>query len=69
MEGLTSALLDHVRPGVVIEVGRYLVVGSEDSEVAVAQVTSVEPNGIVHVRVLPGPATEHLHHLSATSGA
>ena len=59
-DGLTSALLEHARPGVTVEAGSYLPVGSDDSELVVARVVSVEPNGVVYTRVLPGPASEHL---------
>ena len=63
-DGLTSALLEHFRPGVTVEAGSYLLVGSDDSELAVARVVSVEPDGVVYTRVLPGPASEHLDMLS-----
>jgi len=59
-DGLTSALLQHARPGVTVEAGCSLVVGSDDSEPPVARLVSVEPNGTVYTRVLPGPASEHL---------
>jgi len=68
-DGLTPALVEHARPGVTVEAGRYLVVGSEDSELAVARVVSVEPNGVVYARVLPGPAGEHLHLVGDSSAA
>jgi len=41
--------------------GSYLVVGDEDADPAVAEVVSVDAMGIVLVRVLPGPAEQHLH--------
>jgi hypothetical protein len=68
-DGLTPALVEHARPGVTVEPGRYLVVGSDDSELAVARVVSVEPNGVVYTRVLPGPAVEHLHLVGGSSAA
>jgi hypothetical protein len=68
-DGLTSALVEHARPGVVVKAGTYLVVGSEDSELAIARVVSVEPDGVVHTRVLPGPASEHLHLVGTSSAA
>ena len=67
-DGLTPALVEHTRPGVALSAGAYVLVGSEDSELAVARVVSVEPDGLVYTRVLPGPASEHLH-LVGTSGA
>jgi hypothetical protein len=42
-------------------VGSYLIVGDEDAEPAVAEVVSVDAKGVVLVRVLPGPAEQHLH--------
>ncbi len=58
-DGLTYGDLEDVAPGTVVEPGRYLVVGDYDAEPAVAQVVDVKPDGVVLLRVLPGPATEH----------
>lgn len=58
---LTHAVAEDVKPGVDLIVGSYLVVGNEEADPAVAQVVSVDARGIVLVRVLPGPAEEHLH--------
>ena len=66
-DGLTPALMEHARPGVTVEAGTYLLVGSDDSELAVARIVSVEPDGIVYTRVLPGPAREHLHLLGSSA--
>jgi hypothetical protein len=60
-DGLTHTNRRHLRPGVDLIVGSYLVVGDEDAEPAVAEVVSVDAKGIVLVRVLPGAAEEHLH--------
>jgi hypothetical protein len=68
-DGLTPALVEHARPGVTVDPGTYLLVGSDDSELAVARIVSVEPDGLVSVRVLPGPASEHLHLLGSSSAA
>jgi hypothetical protein len=68
-DGLTPALAEHARPGVALDPGTYVVVGSEDSALAVARVVSVEPSGLVYTRVLPGPASEHLHLLGTSSAA
>lgn len=49
--------------------GEYLVVGAEDAEPAVAEVVDVRPDGVVLLRVLDGPAKDHLglvRHASAT---
>jgi hypothetical protein len=60
-EGLTHTHRRRLKPGVDLIVGSYLVVGDEDAEPAVAEVVSVDAKGVVLVRVLPGPAEEHLH--------
>ncbi|MHB1444900.1 MAG: hypothetical protein ACYCTI_05065 [Acidimicrobiales bacterium] len=58
---LTHANRRHMRPGVDLIVGSYLVVGNEEADPAVAEVVSVDAKGVVLVRVLPGPAEDHLH--------
>jgi len=68
-DGMTPALVEHARPGTSLEAGTYVLVGSDDSDVAVARVVSVEPDGLVYTRVLPGPASEHVHLLGASSAA
>jgi hypothetical protein len=60
-EGLTHTHRRHLKPGVDLIVGSYLVVGDEDAEPAVAEVVNVDAKGVVLVRVLPGPVEEHLH--------
>ena len=69
VDGLTSTLVEYARPGFTLEAGTYVLVGSDDSELAVARVVSVEPDGLVYTRVLPGPASEHVHLLGASSAA
>jgi hypothetical protein len=59
--GLTHANARHLPPGRTLTVGEYLVVGNEEADPAVAEVVSVDPDGILLVRVLPGPAEDHLH--------
>ena len=59
-DGLTHAVAEDLKPGIDLIVGSYLVVGNEDADPAVAQVVSVDARGIVLVRVLPGPAEDHL---------
>lgn len=59
-DGLTHGHMDDATAGVVIEPGGYLVVGDDDAEAAVAQVVAVEDDGVVLLRVLPGPAQAHL---------
>ncbi|MGH9188976.1 MAG: hypothetical protein ACRD0Q_02915 [Acidimicrobiales bacterium] len=40
--------------------GEYIVVGNEEADPAVAEVVSIDERGVVLVRVLPGPADEHI---------
>jgi hypothetical protein len=58
-DALTHASLADASTGAKIEPGRYLVVGDYDADPAVAQVVEVAPNGVVLLRVLPGPARLH----------
>lgn len=60
-DGLTHAHLDDVESDVEIVPGIFVVVGNEDADPAVAEVVSIDPDGIMLVRVLPGPAEDHLH--------
>jgi hypothetical protein len=65
-DGLTHASLKDASTGAVIEPGRYVVVGDEDADPAVAQVVEVKANGVVLLRVLPGHADQHLDLLGRT---
>jgi hypothetical protein len=62
-DGLTHASARDVSPGVTLAPGMFVIVGNEDAESAVAEVASIDDRGIVLVRVLPGPAEDHLHWL------
>src|SRR5437016_5201995 len=62
--GLTPTLLRYASPGADIRVGSYVLVGSEDAELAVAEVVEIDDRGVAMVRVLPGPADDHRHLLS-----
>jgi hypothetical protein len=64
--GLTPTLAEYARPGVELRPGAYVLVGSEDSELAVAEIVEVREDGVVFTRVLPGPAQDHLDLLSAS---
>lgn len=64
-DGLTHTNRRGAKPGVVLEPGVHVVVGNEEADPAVAEVVSVDEDGIVLVRVLPGPADDHLHLVSA----
>lgn len=59
-DGLTHGNVRNVAPGKKPIVGEHVVVGNEEAEPAVAEVVQVGPDGSVLVRVLPGPAEEHL---------
>jgi hypothetical protein len=58
--GLTYGHLDDVVPGTDLMAGRYLIVGDEDADPAVAQVVEIRDDGTVLLRVLPGHAEQHL---------
>lgn len=60
-EGLTHTHVDHVEADIELVPGAFIVVGNEEADPAVAEVVAVEPDGLVLVRVLPGPAGDHLH--------
>jgi hypothetical protein len=60
-EGLTHGNVRNVAPGAKLGVGDYILVGNEEADAAVAEVVQVGPDGLVLVKVLPGPAAEHLH--------
>jgi hypothetical protein len=64
-DGLTPTLARFARPGVSLEVGVFVEVGAEDAEPAVAEVVDLRAGGVVWLRVLPGPASDHLELLSA----
>lgn len=65
-DGFTHASIKDASPGVQIELGRYVVVGDEDADPAVAHVVEVRANGVVLLRVLPGHADLHLDLLGRT---
>lgn len=67
-EGLTHASVKDLAPGVELVAGSYVVVGNEEADPAVARVVTVEHDGVVLVRVLPGAAEEHLHFLTGRPG-
>jgi hypothetical protein len=60
-EGLTHGNVRNAVPGTRLVVGEYVVVGNEEADPAVAEVVQVGPEGLVLVRVLPGPAEQHLN--------
>ena len=60
-DGLTHTNVRDVESGIALHVGDHVVVGNEEADPAVAEVVSIDARGIVLVRVLPGPAENHLH--------
>lgn len=60
-DGLTHASVQDATPGVTLSPGAHVVVGNEEADPAVAEVVSIDDDGVVLVRVLPGPAEDHLH--------
>jgi hypothetical protein len=62
---LTATLARFARPGVNLEVGASGAVGADDAEPAVAEIVDVRADGVVLLRVLPGPVSDHLELLSA----
>jgi hypothetical protein len=63
-EGLTHGNVRNAGPGVDLSPGRFVVVGNEDADPAVAEVVRLEDRGVVLVRVLPGSVADHVHLLS-----
>lgn len=59
-DGPTYGDLRDAEAGVIVEGGRYLIVGDDDADPAVAQVVEVRRDGVVLLRVLPGHADQHL---------
>jgi len=57
--GLTYGHIDDAAPGTEIKPGRYLIVGDDGADPAVAQVVEVKDDGTVLPRVLPGHAEQH----------
>jgi hypothetical protein len=58
--GLTHARVRDAAPGVDLEIGRCVVVWDEGADDGVAEIVQIDADGIVLVRVLPGPAEDHV---------
>ena len=58
-DGLTHAHVDDLAEGVTPSPGAYLIVGDDDADPAVAEVVSIESDGVILLRVLPGHADVH----------
>ena len=53
--GLTHTRLEDLERPLDLRPGMFVIVGNEEAAPAVAEVAVVEPDGLVLVRVLPGP--------------
>lgn len=59
-DGLTHGSIRNAGPGVRLQVGGHIIVGSEDADPAVARVVSIgDDDGVVLVAVLPGSVDAH----------
>lgn len=63
--GLTHASAANAEPGISLAPGDFIVVGNEDADPAVAEIVEVKESGVVLLRVVPGPAEQHLHLVSS----
>ena len=59
-DGLTHTRVKDLERSLDLRPGMFVIVGNEEADAAVAEVVAVEPDGLVLVRVLPGPASDHL---------
>lgn len=60
-DGLTHGNFRNARSGLDLVRGRYVVVGNEEADAAVAEVVRVEEDGVVLVRVLPRSIEDTVH--------
>ena len=58
-DGLTHGNARNARPEVELVPGRYVVVGNEEADPAVAVVVRINDNGAVLMRVLPGSVEDN----------
>jgi hypothetical protein len=59
-DGLTHTRVKDLERPLDLALGMFVIVGNEEADPAVAEVVAVEPDGLVLVRVLPGPVGDHL---------
>jgi hypothetical protein len=57
--GLTHAHVDDATAGAHLEQGGFIVVGDDGADPGVAEIVEVRNDGVVLLRVLPGPAELH----------
>lgn len=58
-DGSTHGNVRNARADVELAAGRYVIVGNEEAEAAVAEVVRIDDNGVVLVRVLPGSVDDN----------
>jgi hypothetical protein len=58
-DGLTHGSIRNAQREVDLVAGRYIVVGNEEADPAVAEVVRIQDNGVVLVRVLPGSVEDN----------
>ena len=58
-DGLTHGHIRNAQHRVNVAPGRYIVVGNEEADPAVAEVVRIQDNGVVLVRVLPGSVEDN----------
>ena len=63
-DGLTHAHVDDVETGLELVAGSFVIVGNAEADPAVAEVVAIDDDGVVLVRVLPGPVEQHLHRVT-----
>jgi len=59
-DGLTHGNVRNGASGVELSPGRFVIVGNEDADPAVAEIVRVEGRAVVLVRVLPGSVRDRL---------
>lgn len=52
------------RPGLLLEIGRHVVIGDDDADPMVARIVAVDSSGNVELQVLPGPIETRADHLT-----
>lgn len=62
-DGLTHVSTKDLAAGVQAVPGTILIVGSEDADPAVADVASIDEDGVMLVRVFPGSVEANRHRL------
>jgi hypothetical protein len=64
-DGLTHTNVRNLERQTPLSVGEFVTVGNEEADPAVAEVVEIADDGFVRVRVLRGPAEDHLHLVAA----